>query len=200
MINWDLEIEKLKQFVFVDNISYEEIGKLYNCSGANIKKVMRKRGIDLPIRSKNSGKTPHNKGTGKKYFCLNCGTLIEHSKNTKHKYCSNSCQQEYEYKLWVEKYKEDNSIAINTKWGQIPGYLRRYIFEKFQSKCSLCGWSETNPYTNTIPLEVDHIDGNADNNSEENLRLICPNCHSLTSTYRGANRGKGRNITWTIKK
>ena len=200
MINWDLEIEKLKQFVFVDNISYEEIGKLYNCSGANIKKVMRKRGIDLPIRSKNSGKTPHNKGTGKKYFCLNCGALIEHPKNTKHKYCSNSCQQEYEYKLWVEKYKEDNSIAINTKWGQIPGYLRRYIFEKFQSKCSLCGWSETNPYTNTIPLEVDHIDGNADNNSEENLRLICPNCHSLTSTYRGANRGKGRNITWTIKK
>jgi 5-methylcytosine-specific restriction endonuclease McrA len=200
MINWDLEIKKLKQFVFVNNISYEEIGKLYNCSGANIKKVMRKRGIDLPIRSKNSGKTPHNKGTGKKYFCLNCGALIEHSKNTKHKYCSNSCQQEYEYKLWVEKYKEDNSIAINTKWGQIPGYLRRYIFEKFQSKCSLCGWSETNPYTNTIPLEVDHIDGNADNNSEENLRLICPNCHSLTSTYRGANRGKGRNITWTIKK
>ena len=78
MINWDLEIEKLKQFVFVDNISYEEIGKLYNCSGANIKKVMRKRGINLPIRSKNSGKTPHNKGTGKKYFCLNCGKLIEY--------------------------------------------------------------------------------------------------------------------------
>lgn len=29
----------------------------------------------------------------------------------------------------------------------------------------------------------------------DNLRLICPNCHSLTSTYRGANRGQGRNIT-----
>ena len=200
MINWDLEIEKLKQFVFVDNISYEEIGKLYNCSGTNIKKVMRRKGIDLPIRSKNFGKTPHNKGTGKKYFCLNCGALIERPKNTKHKYCSNSCQQEYEYKLWVEKYKEDNSIAINTKWGQIPSYLRRYIFEKFQNKCSLCNWSEINPYTNTIPLEIDHIDGNADNNSEKNLRLICPNCHSLTSTYRGANRGKGRNITWMIKK
>jgi hypothetical protein len=33
----------------------------------------------------------------------------------------------------------------------------------------------------------------------ENLRLICPNCHSLTPNYRGANRGHGRNITWTIK-
>lgn len=40
---------------------------------------------------------------------------------------------------------------------------------------------------------------NSENNSEDNLRLICPNCHSLTSTYRGANRGQGRNITWIIK-
>lgn len=198
MINWDLEIENLKKYVFVDKLSYEEIGKLYNCSGNNIKKAMRIRGIELPVRSKNVGKTPHNKGTGKKYYCLNCGALIE-GKNTKHKYCSNSCQQEYEYKLWVEKYKQDNSIAINSKWGQIPNQLRRYIFEKFQNKCCVCGWSEINPFTNTIPLEVDHIDGNSDNNSEDNLRLICPNHHSLTSTYRGANRGRGRNITWTIK-
>lgn len=95
--------------------------------------------------------------------------------------------------------KEDNSIAKSTKWGQIPGPLRRYIFDKFDNKCCICGWSKVNPYTNTIPLEIDHIDGNSENNSEENLRLICPNCHSLTSTYRGANRGHGRNITWTIK-
>lgn len=199
MKNWDLEIENLKKYVFIDGLSYEEIGKLYNCTGANIKKVMRTRGIELPVRSKNSGKIPHNKGTGKKYYCLNCGCIIESHKNTKHKYCSNACQQAYEYKLWVEKYKQDNSIAVSTKWGQIPSYLRRYIFEKYQNKCCLCNWSETNPFTNTIPLEVDHIDGNSDNNSEENLRLICPNCHSLTSTYRGANRGHGRNITWTIK-
>ena len=200
MAKWDLEIENLKKYVFVDKLSYEEIGKIYDCSGNNIKKVMRKRGIDLPVRSKNAGKEPHNKGAGEKHYCLNCGSLIEHRRNTTYKYCSNSCQQEYEYKLWIEQYKQDNSIAVNTKWGQIPAYLRRYIFEKFHKRCCLCGWSEVNPFTNTIPLEVDHIDGNPENNTEENLRLICPNCHSLTSTYRGANRGHGRNITWTIKK
>lgn len=172
---------------------------MYNCSGANIKKVMTRRGVELPVRSKNSGKEPANKGTGKKYYCLNCGKELVNTKNTKHKYCSNSCQQEHEYKLWIEKYKQDNSIAKSSKWGQIPNQLRRYIFEKFENKCCLCGWSEINPYTNTLPLEIDHIDGNSENNSEDNLRLICPNCHSLTSTYRGANRGNGRNITWIIK-
>lgn len=194
-MNWDKEIDKLKNYVFVEKLSYEAIGRIYNCSGSNIKRVMMRRGIDLPIKSRNAGKIPANKGTGKKHYCLNCGKELESS----HKYCSNKCQMDYEYKQWVAKYKEDNSIAKSTKWGQIPKVLKRYIFEKFENKCCKCGWHEVNPYTNTIPLEIDHIDGNAENNSEDNLQLICPNCHSLTSTYRGANRGHGRNITWTVK-
>ena len=198
-MKWDDEIENLKNLVLVENLSYEEIGRIYGCSGNNIKKVLQRRGIELPIRSKNAGRTPANKGTGKRYYCLNCGTDITNAKNTTHKFCSNKCQQEYNYTQWISKYKKDNSIAKSTKWGQIPKQLRKYIFDKYQNKCCLCGWGETNPYTNTIPLEIDHIDGNAENNSEENLRLICPNCHSLTPTYRGANRGYGRNITWTIK-
>lgn len=199
MVNWDNEIEKLKDYVFTQKLSYEKIGRIYNCTGNNIKKVMKRRGIELPTRSKNAGKEPVNKGTSKKYYCLNCGKDITDAQSTTHKYCSNKCQREYEYKQWVQQYKEDNSIAKSTKWGQIPKFLRRYIFDKFDNKCCICGWSKVNPYTNTIPLEIDHIDGNSENNSENNLRLICPNCHSLTSTYRGANRGQGRNITWTIK-
>ena len=198
-MNWDDELENLKNYVFVQKLSYEAIGRIYGCSGGNIKKVMRLRGIELPIRSKNAGKEPVNKGTSKKKYCLNCGKDITSAKNTTHKYCSNACQRQYEQNKWVEEYKQDNSIAKSTKWGDIPGPLRRYIFNKFENKCCECGWSKTNPYTNTIPLEIDHIDGNSENNSEENLRLICPNCHSLTSTYRGANRGNGRKITWILK-
>lgn len=198
-MNWNDEIENLKKLVFEENLSYEEIGRIYNCTGNNIKRVMQRRGIELPIRSKNAGREPVNKGTGKKYYCLNCGKDITSAKNTSHKYCSNKCQREYEYKKWVEQYKNDNSIAKSTKWGQIPNYLRRYIFEKYENKCCECGWSKINPYTQTLPLEIDHIDGNSENNSENNLQLLCPNCHSLTPTYRGANRGHGRNITWSIK-
>lgn len=53
---------------------------------------MQRRGIDLPVRSKNVGKVPVNKGTGKKYYCINCGKELTAIKNTYHKYCSNTCQ------------------------------------------------------------------------------------------------------------
>ena len=59
-------------------------------------------------------------------------------------------------------------------------------------KCSKCGWGERNPYTGMLPLEIEHIDGNYLNNDESNLLILCPNGHSLTSTYKGANIGKGR--------
>ena len=75
---------------------------------------------------------------------------------------------------------------------QISQYIRRFLLEKYDHKCSECGWCEINKYTNKIPLEIEHIDGNYKNNKEENLILLCPNCHSLTSTYKGANRGNGR--------
>jgi 5-methylcytosine-specific restriction endonuclease McrA len=38
-----------------------------------------------------------------------------------------------------------------------------------------------------IPLELDHINGDSSNNNLDNLRLLCPNCHALTPTYRGKN-------------
>lgn len=71
-------------------------------------------------------------------------------------------------------------------------HIKKYLFRKYNNKCARCGWGETNVYTERIPLEVEHIDGNYKNNKEENLILLCPNCHSLTSTYKGANLNNGR--------
>ena len=47
-------------------------------------------------------------------------------------------------------------------------------------------------YSKKIPIELEHIDGNSENNNLSNLKLLCPNCHSLTSTYRFLNVGNGR--------
>lgn len=95
------------------------------------------------------------------------------------------------YENYLSRWKQGLETGMRGP-ALISRHIRRYLFEKFDNSCSICKWSEVNPYTGLIPLEVEHIDGNYKNNSEENLTLLCPNCHSLTSTYKALNKGNGR--------
>lgn len=78
----------------------------------------------------------------------------------------------------------NNSVPINSY-----RLKNRLLQEKVLTyQCSNCRhdtWLDL-----PIPLELDHIDGNSSNNNLENLRLLCPNCHALTPTYRGKNKRK----------
>jgi hypothetical protein len=56
--------------------------------------------------------------------------------------------------------------------------------------CECCGISEWNG--KELTLQVDHIDGNPGDDSPNNVRLICPNCHSQTEFLGGRNKGNGR--------
>jgi len=57
-------------------------------------------------------------------------------------------------------------------------------------KCELCGWSKSSA-DGRIPVELDHINGDHTDNRIENLRILCPNCHSLQATHRGKNKKVG---------
>jgi len=56
-----------------------------------------------------------------------------------------------------------------------------------EARCELCGWAERAP-GGRIPLELDHINGDRNDNRLVNLRVVCPNCHALQPTHRGLNR------------
>lgn len=120
--------------------------------------------------------------------CLYCGK--EPYSHT-YKYCSNACQLEYQRCEYIKNWKAGTKSGLQGH-GVVSVHVKRYLREKFQNKCCLCGWSKTNPKTGVVPLVADHTDGNWRNNTERNLRLLCPNCDALGPTYAGLNRGKGR--------
>jgi 5-methylcytosine-specific restriction endonuclease McrA len=64
------------------------------------------------------------------------------------------------------------------------------ILERCCARCKRAGWEGQ-----LIPLELDHINGDHDDNRLENLRLLCPNCHALTETYRGRNVRRRRTLS-----
>lgn len=97
--------------------------------------------------------------------CVDCGNNF--TRRHQIKFCSNKCQNEYQYKQWVIRWKNgevNGGIGITAR--NISQHLRRYLEEKFRNQCSVCGWHQKHPITGVIPFEIDHIDGNADNNSE----------------------------------
>ena len=119
-------------------------------------------------------------------ICLNCGKEF-HKKQNGTKYCCQKCQHEYQYKKYIERWKNGEESGMSGEYS-LSKHIRRYLLEKHNNKCEKCGWGEENPYTHKTPLEIHHIDGDYTNNKENNLQVLCPNCHSLTNTYKSHNK------------
>lgn len=120
-------------------------------------------------------------GPVKTFTCLHCGSKNKWSNSTMNKFCNFTCQQDFHYNERIHSWKETGKFS--------KGAVKRYLTEQVNG-CWGCGITEWNK--KPIVLELEHIDGNPENNDESNLSLLCPNCHSQTDTYKGKNKGNGR--------
>lgn len=138
--------------------------------------LSRRKYACVSDRRKQVNITQRNKiGTRCCTFCNN--DYLPHSKHGK--YCSTACQVNERNKLSYERYIAGELVSSVAH--------RRHLTAMHGYQCAECSISEWRG--KPLTLEVDHIDGNPDNNMPDNLRLLCLHCHSQTPTYRVKNSG-----------
>ncbi len=119
--------------------------------------------------------------------CKICGKKINPKNQSG--LCS-SCFKKKKDEEKIQKWKEtgDTGCKVATT---LRNCIRNYILDKQNHKCEICGigdfWNGKN-----LHFILDHIDGDASNDFEYNLRLICPNCDSQLDTYKSKNKNSAR--------
>jgi len=126
---------------------------------------------------------PKRKKTEAIYACEVCSAATSNRR-----FCSKDCQNTRSAQKKISQWLSGDATALSTPSGGYSQIAKNYLLSESNNKCSVCGWGETNQYTGNVPLELDHINGDPFDNSRENLRILCPNCHALTATARTLNR------------
>lgn len=148
----------------------------------------------------------------KQRSCLNCGRLTSNAKYcsvacsnyrpkrkckhcakeiTSKKYCSNTCQREHEWAQYREEIEEAGSVnPRGSKTISKNKVAKKYLMETRGYCCEICGTREW--MGKPVGLILDHIDGNSENDSLSNVRLVCGNCDMQLPTYKSKNKGNGR--------
>ena len=108
---------------------------------------------------------------------------------------SNTILTVEEYEVWITKLRKTREInLLNKEFSKIAkSALKKRISLEQEKSCGHCGldiWRDI-----PITLELDHVSGDREDNSRENLICLCPNCHSQTDTWRGRNKKVGSKFT-----
>lgn len=137
---------------------------------------------DRKFCSRSCSATHNNRGKQhnpkkKRDTCLQCDIPL--LKESQKKFCSIECGFQYNWDHKIKPLVESGKCTT-------PSTVKKYLFNVRGEQCEECGQL---PIWNNKPLtlHIDHIDGNSDNNELDNVRILCPHCHSQTSTYVARN-------------
>lgn len=211
-MKWTKDEENLILKLLISGKSYKEISLIINRNESSI------RGKFFKLGKKSS---TYYKAKKIKTKCKECDKELFELISRNKIFCSQSCNATFNNKLRIKNVKNRNCLFcfINVKKGQkYCSYdcsfkyrrkkiydeiengnvnlnernYKKYLIYKYGDKCMDCGWCEINKKTGNVPIQLEHIDGHSTNNNLKNLKLLCPNCHSLTPTYGYLNKGNGR--------
>lgn len=195
--------EEFENLINVEKVSYREIGRMYGISDAYVKKLSRRLGVMLPIRSNfpenfvPANKGQHKSPTYKTIICKNCQKIISPSTWNKQQFCDKNCAGEYKSKKVYENYLLNPNKYCRASYS--PGHFKKFILAEQNNKCVICGLD--NVWNGKILIFIlDHIDGDASNNRRENIRMICPNCDTQLDTYKSKNKNSARKERYLLMK
>lgn len=120
--------------------------------------------------------------------CKHCSSPLK-NKQSSAIFCSRQCGIDYQYETRIRGWLA-GELEGGTEAGVRP-WVRKWLFAQRGEKCEECGWCDVHPITGKIPVEIHHI-GSNNIHTPDNLKILCPNHHSLTATYRSLNIGNGR--------
>lgn len=215
----DIKKEDLKKLILVEKLSYKEISKIYGVSTTSIHRIVKSFGLNSESRSKRKEikiKDIVYSISDSEFICIvkNSLSIAEISRNLNVEVNTSSYRH-------INKRIEDLNIDIShftgaawnvgDRYKPIPNpkskplgellvkgsnygsfklknrLLKEGLKEYVCEECGLTVWNEK-----PIPLELHHIDGDRTNNTLENLKILCPNCHAQTDNYCGKNIKKTR--------
>lgn len=130
----------------------------------------------------------HKEFKNEAVVCKYCGKEFYPRYSSKGLFCSLGCSAKYRkeeaYKQYL-KNPNDNFGIKNMRW------VKPFILKEQNNKCAICGMLDVWNNKKLIFI-LDHINGRADDNKRNNLRLICPNCDSQLDTYKSKNKNSAR--------
>lgn len=196
-----MEKEKLEQFVY-DGLSIRKIGEITKTTYTKVRYWLDKYGLKTNGYDKihnwnekslkqavedSNCKSDVLRKLGISTKSGNFQTLDRYLK----KYGINDDKLKYDNKRgnkWVKKYTNGDVFCENSPMSGKNIKIRIISENLLEYKCTRCGirdeWNGKK-----LQLQLDHINGINDDNRMENLRFLCPNCHSQTDNYGGKNKG-----------